>query len=135
MINILEYVRSKGYKPKPIGSLWRMFCPYPDHKEKQPSFTIYPKHNSYYCWGCRRGGSLATLMRVFGDQVPQELIDDTKQHVAEMKLAAMSEKQRLLKAQGILLKIRRAHKTSTNHAHLNRHAQRLSRIIEEFQFK
>lgn len=33
----------------------KYICPL--HKEKTPSFTVYKKTNSWYCFGCGRGGS------------------------------------------------------------------------------
>lgn len=27
-------------------------CPYPDHQEKTPSFSVSPERNFYYCFGC-----------------------------------------------------------------------------------
>ena len=31
-------------------------CPFPDHQDANPSFTIYPP-DSFYCFGCKRGGT------------------------------------------------------------------------------
>ena len=31
-------------------------CPFWDHQDDTPSFTIYIKTNSFYCFGCGRGG-------------------------------------------------------------------------------
>lgn len=36
-------------------------CPF--HKEKTPSFTIYRKTNSWYCFGCNEHGDVIDLVR------------------------------------------------------------------------
>jgi DNA primase len=37
-------------------------CPFPDHNDSTPSFRIYPKKNTYHCFGCGRGGSVIDLV-------------------------------------------------------------------------
>lgn len=37
-------------------------CPF--HQEKTPSFFIYPKSNSFYCFGCNRGGNVINFVRL-----------------------------------------------------------------------
>jgi hypothetical protein len=39
----------------------------PLHKEKSPSFYIYTKNNSFYCYGCQAGGDAINLMRQLHD--------------------------------------------------------------------
>jgi DNA primase len=36
------------------GSNLKGLCPF--HSEKTPSFTVYPANNSFYCFGCGKGG-------------------------------------------------------------------------------
>lgn len=36
-------------------------CPF--HKEKTPSFYIYTRNNSFYCYGCQTGGDAINLIR------------------------------------------------------------------------
>lgn len=36
-------------------------CPF--HSEKTPSFTVYPESQSYYCFGCGKGGDAITFIR------------------------------------------------------------------------
>lgn len=31
-------------------------CPFADHDDSTPSFRIYKSSNSYYCFGCKKGG-------------------------------------------------------------------------------
>jgi DNA primase len=37
-------------------------CPYPDHQEKTPSFSVSPDRGFYYCFGCQRGGDTIKLV-------------------------------------------------------------------------
>ena len=32
-------------------------CPFPNHNDANPSFRVYPNTQSFYCWGCKRGGT------------------------------------------------------------------------------
>jgi len=32
-------------------------CPFKDHSDTNPSFVVYPETQSFYCFGCQRGGS------------------------------------------------------------------------------
>jgi CHC2 zinc finger len=46
------------------GDTWSANCPLPDHEDKTPSFTVYPETNSWYCYGCLRGGNVVELYRL-----------------------------------------------------------------------
>jgi DNA primase len=43
------------------GTRFTGLCPYPDHQEKTPSFSISPDQGLYYCHGCHRGGDAIKL--------------------------------------------------------------------------
>jgi hypothetical protein len=47
-----------------VGEQWVGLCPLPDHADKTPSFTIYPATNSWWCFGCLRGGDAVELSRL-----------------------------------------------------------------------
>src|SRR5215216_2959000 len=34
------------------GTRFAGLCPYPDHQEKTPSFSVTPDQGFYYCFGC-----------------------------------------------------------------------------------
>jgi DNA primase len=44
------------------GARFTGLCPYPDHQEKTPSFSITPDRGLYYCYGCLRGGDAIKLV-------------------------------------------------------------------------
>ncbi|MDQ4002320.1 MAG: DNA primase [Actinomycetota bacterium] len=37
-------------------------CPYPDHSEKTPSFSVSSEKNFYHCFGCQKGGDSIKLV-------------------------------------------------------------------------
>jgi len=51
----------KGGKLKRIGRNYIGLCPF--HEEKHPSFQIYTNSNSFYCFGCNRGGDAITFVQ------------------------------------------------------------------------
>ena len=59
-LDIEEFI--SGYVPlKRAGRLSKGLCPF--HAEKTPSFTVYPDNQSYYCFGCGKGGDIITFTR------------------------------------------------------------------------
>ena len=44
------------------GARFTGLCPYPDHQEKTPSFSVSPDRGFYYCFGCQRGGDTIKLV-------------------------------------------------------------------------
>ena len=44
------------------GSVFVGLCPF--HEEANPSFTIYPDSQSYYCWGCGSSGTVLDYVSV-----------------------------------------------------------------------
>ena len=45
---------------KSAGSNFTGLCPF--HNEKTPSFTVFPKSSSFYCFGCGAGGDVITFI-------------------------------------------------------------------------
>lgn len=56
-----KYLDSMSIKLNHIG-YERLNCCCPLHNEKIPSFVIYMATNSWYCFGCGRGGSILDLI-------------------------------------------------------------------------
>ncbi len=44
------------------GARYTGLCPYPDHSEKTPSFSVSPDKGFYYCFGCGKGGDAIKLI-------------------------------------------------------------------------
>lgn len=47
-----DLVRAHGIKLNRIGNKWQGLCPF--HKEKTPSFIVYP--DGFHCFGCQKSG-------------------------------------------------------------------------------
>jgi DNA primase len=59
--NIVE-VASEFTALRRQGARFAGLCPYPDHSEKTPSFSVSPDRGFYYCFGCQRGGDAIKLV-------------------------------------------------------------------------
>lgn len=57
--DIVELI-SKYVALKRAGSNMSGLCPF--HNEKTPSFTVFPKTRSYYCFGCGAGGDVVSFI-------------------------------------------------------------------------
>ncbi|MCX7661473.1 MAG: CHC2 zinc finger domain-containing protein [Candidatus Omnitrophica bacterium] len=44
------------------GKAYSALCPF--HTEKHPSFYIYPETNSFYCFGCKKGGDVIRFVEL-----------------------------------------------------------------------
>ncbi len=58
--NDIVEVISQYVQLKRAGSNMSGHCPF--HNEKTPSFTVFPKTRSYYCFGCGAGGDVVTFV-------------------------------------------------------------------------
>jgi DNA primase len=59
--NIVE-VASEFTALRRQGTRFVGLCPYPDHSEKTPSFTVHTERNFYHCFGCGKGGDAIKLV-------------------------------------------------------------------------
>jgi hypothetical protein len=50
----------------------RRRCPLPDHEDRSPSFVVYPQTESFFCYGCLRGGDVVELARLAWDYSERE---------------------------------------------------------------
>ena len=61
-LSIIDVAERFGIK---LSDRYTSKCPFADHKERTGSFKIYPKDDSFYCFGCCRGGDVVTLAKLF----------------------------------------------------------------------
>ena len=47
---------------KPSGSNLTGLCPFPDHREKSPSFSVSQSKQVYYCFGCKKAGNIYSFV-------------------------------------------------------------------------
>jgi hypothetical protein len=45
---------------------WRRRCILPGHEDKTPSFVVYERTDSFYCFGCQVGGDGITIEKLCG---------------------------------------------------------------------
>ena len=57
----IEPLISSYVSLKSAGDTYKGLCPF--HSEKSPSFTVYPRTSSFYCFGCGMGGDAVTFIK------------------------------------------------------------------------
>lgn len=62
--NLVDFI-SQHTQLKPTGSGLMGRCPFPDHQEKTPSFSVSETKQVYHCFGCHKKGNLFTFLRDF----------------------------------------------------------------------
>lgn len=60
--NIVELISTHS-QLKRAGSTLKGLCPFPDHIERTPSFTVSEEKQLYHCFGCGRGGDIISFLQ------------------------------------------------------------------------
>ena len=61
--DIVEWIgRDTVLKPG-SGGQYMGLCPFPDHQEKTPSFSVSSTKQVYHCFGCQKAGNIFTYFR------------------------------------------------------------------------
>lgn len=79
-------------------------CPFPDHAEKTPSFSVSSSSQLYYCFGCKKGGNLFNFLKDYQGLNFREAIEFLARRAsiaipeeAPHKIAARDSRDLLLK--------------------------------------
>ncbi len=100
--DIVEIIRSHVPSLKKAGRAFKGLCPF--HTEKTPSFNVNPDKQTFYCFGCQKGGDVFGFVRdienlPFTDAV-RRLAERARIPIeegnAEEEQRARSEKDKLL---------------------------------------
>ena len=57
---ISQYTELKGLGHRHMG-----LCPFPDHHEKTPSFSVSESKQVYHCFGCKKSGNIITFLKSY----------------------------------------------------------------------
>lgn len=72
--NNLVDIISQYTQLKQSGSGLMGRCPFPDHKEKTPSFSVSEAKQVYHCFGCQKSGNIFTFLNQYqGMSFPQSM--------------------------------------------------------------
>ena len=61
----LVEVISQHTQLKPSGSRMTGRCPFPDHDDRSPSFSVSADLQLYFCYGCKKGGNIFKFLQTF----------------------------------------------------------------------
>lgn len=71
-IDILSYLQSRGIEFRRQGTSHKTRCPFPDHDDSTPSFSVKPSEQYFHCFGCGEGGNVLNFIMNFdGIEFPQ----------------------------------------------------------------
>ena len=62
--NIVEII-GQHTELKPMGHRLMGRCPFPDHNDKSPSFSVTEDNQLYHCYGCKKGGNVYTFLQQY----------------------------------------------------------------------
>ena len=61
--DIVEWISKDTVLKAVSGGQYKGLCPFPDHNEKTPSFSVSSVKQVYHCFGCQKSGDLFTYFR------------------------------------------------------------------------
>lgn len=65
-----QYTELKGSGHRLMGR-----CPFPDHSDKSPSFSVTEDNQLYFCYGCKKGGNVYNFLQTFNGMSFPEAVE------------------------------------------------------------
>lgn len=65
-----QYTELKSSGPRLMGR-----CPFPDHGDKSPSFSVNEDNQLYHCFGCKKGGNIYTFLQAYNGMAFPEAVE------------------------------------------------------------
>ena len=62
--NLVDLI-SQYTQLKSSGSNLMGLCPFPDHNEKSPSFSVSASKQLYHCFGCKKSGNIISWLQQY----------------------------------------------------------------------
>jgi hypothetical protein len=81
-LSILDVAHKYRVTPLQIGNRWKAKCTQPIHRnqDRTPSLVFYEETNSYYCYGCGKGGDVINFYQHYVEEVSfKEAIQNLRQ--------------------------------------------------------
>lgn len=75
------------------GEEYKACCPFPDHNDKTPSFTVNPEKGFCWCFGCSRGGDVFEFVKTMESCEFSEAIEKVKELTGLSKEEIMESKE------------------------------------------
>ncbi|MEZ4871839.1 MAG: DNA primase [Bdellovibrionales bacterium] len=92
--NIVDIIGQYSQLKSSSAGQYLGLCPYPDHGEKTPSFSVSESKQVYYCFGCKKTGNAFTFLRdIMGLTFPEAVEHLAKRASIEMPKQAASQDQ------------------------------------------
>ena len=122
---ILEEVRSRSDIVDVIGSYVKLkrsggtyfgLCPF--HNEKTPSFSVTPRKQMFYCFGCHKGGSVITFVELYENYSFQEAVRFLADR-AGVELPAEEESPQQKQAQDLRMQLLNVNKLAGTYYYYN----------------
>lgn len=112
MMNVIEQIKTELLIPDillEVRGQKVIHCPFPDHEDQTPSFHYYEPTNSFFCYGCHRGGSVLDLLIHLHGWSAGEAIRHCKERLGisnnELTAEEVSRQERLHQREEILGRI------------------------------
>lgn len=104
-VDIKAYIeQSTGSTFKKNGKGYVCRCPFPDHEDKTPSFTVTPQEKLWHCFGCNRGGDIFKFDQLYFNLDFTESVKKHENRISAPKPAPATTKKSTIKPKPLTVK-------------------------------